>query len=909
MKQHRTTRENVLIQRAIAFTAALVLLASHSLVVEANKPLKQSKQTTAAAAVFPLSISANKRYLVDAAGKPFMINADSPWSLGSHLTLSQVEQYLDSRKANGFNTVLVNILDDSYKQLLDGTRPFANTSDFSTRNAAYFDYFEQVFQRAKDRGFLVLAVPLYLGCPGGCPGWVYELRENSMSNIRNYGRFIGTRYASFKNIIWVMGGDRNPEEDYARVNELALGVKDTSNLLMTAHTWQPWSAMDQYGSASWLDVNNNYSYHWNGPHIYKMSIDDYLRTPTKPYFLFESSYEHEWGSTPVWIRRQMWWSVTTGSFGHQMGNRPVWFMGDGWQNELNSPGTIAVKHLAAFFENRRWYELVPDGLPDPTNASNHRVVVSGYGTYCTASPANECGVDYISSSRTTDGSMIVAYVPSTGTGTRAFNVNMSQLSGVSTARWYNPTTGDYTTIGTFANSGTRSFVTPGNNGSSANDWVLVIEVGGTLPPTNTPLPPTNTPVNTPTKTPTPQPTNTPVPLPTNTPTPTPTKTATLQPTNTSVPLPTNTPTNVPTITPIPSTTNTPLPGVTPSVTPIPPTQTHTPTPQPTNTPVPLPPTQTQPPPANTPTPRPTNTPVPLPPTATSIFPTNTPPPNSARIGIKIEHVDQSPLAGWSVTAEDLINNSNSTATSDANGTVSFTLTPSSYKICQTLQAGWQNVSPGNSCYWITLAAGNNGDFVFSNQRLTAPTSTPTQPPNGGSNMLLNGDFENGDLYGWESLNSVEVARDSAFLSNYGVSNLNFANMLQKLQTKIGKTYYVSARFRLDQEVVKPSWGGMRLTVVNDDWKILGESERFNGSNTQLGVWQTIKFSFVANTTRSIINYQRFSNGEFNASIDNIVVSEFQTDSPTPTPAPTIDLTRLTRKTYLPVIRKPSMSLP
>ncbi|MEO8676982.1 MAG: PKD domain-containing protein, partial [Casimicrobiaceae bacterium] len=53
-------------------------------------------------------------------------------------------------------------------------------------------------------------------------------------------------------------------------------------------------------------------------------------------------------------------------------------------------------------------------------------------------------------------------------------------------RWYNPTSGVYTDITggayTLANSGTRAFTTPGNNGTGTNDWVLVLDTGTPTPP-------------------------------------------------------------------------------------------------------------------------------------------------------------------------------------------------------------------------------------------------------------------------------------------------------------------------------------------------------------------------------------------------------------------------------------------
>jgi hypothetical protein len=60
----------------------------------------------------------------------------------------------------------------------------------------------------------------------------------------------------------------------------------------------------------------------------------------------------------------------------------------------------------------------------------------------------------------------------------------SAMSGLSRARWYNPTSGVYTDITSGAynlpNTGTHVFTSPGNNGTGYSDWALVLD-RATLP--------------------------------------------------------------------------------------------------------------------------------------------------------------------------------------------------------------------------------------------------------------------------------------------------------------------------------------------------------------------------------------------------------------------------------------------
>jgi len=81
--------------------------------------------------------------------------------------------------------------------------------------------------------------------------------------------------------------------------------------------------------------------------------------------------------------------------------------------------------------------------------------------------------------RTTDKKLAVIYVPSTGVASQELTVDLSQFSAPMTALWYNPTNGQSTTIvdKPFPNQATRTFTTPGDNGTKANDWLLILREG------------------------------------------------------------------------------------------------------------------------------------------------------------------------------------------------------------------------------------------------------------------------------------------------------------------------------------------------------------------------------------------------------------------------------------------------
>jgi hypothetical protein len=77
---------------------------------------------------------------------------------------------------------------------------------------------------------------------------------------------------------------------------------------------------------------------------------------------------------------------------------------------------------------------------------------------------------------TADGKLSVSYIPSTGSDARELTVALDRFAKPVTARWYNPTNGQFVEArgSPMANRDTHRFITPGDNGTKTNDWVLVL---------------------------------------------------------------------------------------------------------------------------------------------------------------------------------------------------------------------------------------------------------------------------------------------------------------------------------------------------------------------------------------------------------------------------------------------------
>jgi len=418
--------------------------------------------------VTPLTVSENHRYLVDQNHVPYLLQGEAAWSLIVVPSDQEVEQYLKNRRDKGFNAVLVELIEHRYSKKpplnAAGDPPFTTPGDFSTPNEKYFAHADWVIRKAGEYGSQVLLTPIYLGYVGTDEGWIEELVKLKPEKCLEYGRYLGKRYKDFDNIIWVMGGDRNPKDVIEKVDLIALGIREFDKRhLFTAHGNSEPSTPEQFGSGGWLDINSSYSCETVHERLFK----DYNHQPVLPTFLIESCYEGEHNSSEVQIRRQAYWAVLCGGFGHVFGNNPLWhFEGPSlypfegtWQQAMDLPGSQSMMHWGKLFRSRHWFDLLPD--------QKHEVVIAGVGEFL--------GNDYLAAGRTLDGSTVIAYMPTK----RTIKVDMSKVSGAqAVAWWFDPSSGRVTEAGAFPTTGILEFTPP-----AEGDWVLVLDdASQKLPP-------------------------------------------------------------------------------------------------------------------------------------------------------------------------------------------------------------------------------------------------------------------------------------------------------------------------------------------------------------------------------------------------------------------------------------------
>lgn len=144
-----------------------------------------------------------------------------------------------------------------------------------------------------------------------------------------------------------------------------------------------------------------------------------------------------------------------------------------------------------------------------------------------------------------------------------------------------------------------------------------------------------------------------------------------------------------------------------------------------------------------------------------------------------------------------------------------------------------------------------------------------------TNLLTNGNFEAGSLNGWVDNGGITVLAPASHSGAFGASMSDTGRIDQVFSTVSGRTYYVSGWIRIDSQTTVPTWGGLRFQVVDSSWRELKSSTPLNLKNSAVGTWTRETFSFTASGDTARLIYQNFSNGQFKASADDIVVSDNQ----------------------------------
>lgn len=283
-----------------------------------------------------LEVDCSKRYLQHEDGTPFLYLGDTAWEMFARLSREEAERYLENRRLKGFTviqSVILTELDDF--STISGTPQLTDETDI-TLSADYLNHVDHILQMAASKGLYVALLPTWGDKVDKQWGRGPELFN--VKNAREYGRFLGARYVSYPNIIWVIGGDRSGGEKNRDIwKAMAEGIREKdSRHLMTYHPHGEHSSSIWFHDETWLDFNMFQSGHCQESYeIYRrLLFPDLSQEPRKPVMDGEPRYEdiprnfrlEDGRFTAYDVRKSLYQSMLSGACGYTYGCNNVWQM-------------------------------------------------------------------------------------------------------------------------------------------------------------------------------------------------------------------------------------------------------------------------------------------------------------------------------------------------------------------------------------------------------------------------------------------------------------------------------------------------------------------------------------------------------------------------------------------------------
>jgi hypothetical protein len=418
------------------------------------------------------SVSGNGRYLLKN-GKPFFWLGDTAWELFHRLNREEAERYLKRRSEQGFTVVqavALAELDGLHTPNPYGETPLTN-DDPAKPNEKYFEHVDYIISKANEYGITIGLLPTW-GDKVFKDRWGAGPEIFNESNAAVYATWLANRYKNRPNIIWILGGDRNPrnEGDVAIWNSMGIAIqKATGNKALISFHPQP----NEKGSAQWfhqqpwLSFNMFQNGHCRDGAIYDKITAVYNMKPTKPVMDAEPLYEDhpvcfnakDLGTSSAYdVRKYAYLDLFAGAHGHTYGCHDIWQMYAenrqpvngphmSWHEALELPGANQMTHVRKLMLSHPLLERVPDQslLIENNLSSAERIQATR-------------GEDYL-----------FVY---TAAG-KPFTLVMGKIRGSRlTGYWYNPRNGETKDVEAMENKGRKQFTPPSTG--YGQDWVLVL---------------------------------------------------------------------------------------------------------------------------------------------------------------------------------------------------------------------------------------------------------------------------------------------------------------------------------------------------------------------------------------------------------------------------------------------------
>ncbi|MFA6088008.1 glycoside hydrolase family 140 protein [Mucilaginibacter sp.] len=424
-------------------------------------------------ALAQFSVSTNKHYILKA-GKPFFWLGDTAWELFHRLNREEADRYLKNRSEKGFTVIQAVALAE-----MDGIKtpnPYGDTPLIDDNpekpNEKYFQHVDYIIDKANEYGINIGFLPTW-GDKLNTDNWGKGPEIFNEKNAAVYATWLAKRYKNRTNIIWILGGDRQPRGEKDIAVWRAMGkviMKVTDNKAIITYHCQP----NQLGSAEWFRNEEWFTFnmfqtgHCRDNPTYDKINASYNATPVKPTIDGEPIYEDhpvcfnvsDMGtSSPYDVRKSAYLDLFAGAFGHTYGCHDIWQMYSPryeplngphfyWYDALDLPGATQMQFVRRLMESHP----MPDRVPDQS------IILE----------SNNTPAERIQATRG-DGYIFVY----TAQG-KPFTVIAGKIKATNlNAYWYDPRNGKTKDAGIVSNTKNNKFNPPKNG--YGQDWILILD--------------------------------------------------------------------------------------------------------------------------------------------------------------------------------------------------------------------------------------------------------------------------------------------------------------------------------------------------------------------------------------------------------------------------------------------------
>jgi Protein of unknown function (DUF4038)/Putative collagen-binding domain of a collagenase len=416
---------------------------------------------------YPKTVSGNR--VLDQFGQNYVFRGNTAWSAIVELTNAEITTFVTSMSGKGVNALLINAIDQAYgtnaPNNIDSVSPFTGTFFQSTINNTYWNRVDHFVDECAKYGITVVFCMNYFGFSTGSPGDGFwdELGAASDAQCEDYGEELGLRYRNRPNIVWLGGGDKDPDTTRTdRQLAVRTGIINAGATQLWSMHPGPGSTAPNTSSAVWSTSVFDIEFIYDQTDSVVQDMESYSASLSKPMLYGEGQYaQDQFGTSDrLLLRRQTVGSILAGCLvGGLYGHAPIWHFngmaGNGpgtWEDGLTDVYTGDMERIWEFFATL--------DLASVNYDSTDTFLVSGEGTGDTKS---------VAAFKSTLG---LIYKSTTG----SITIDRTEFAGNIRIRWWDPTNGTYTLVGTSPNTGTEVVTHPGANSASTNDWVLVVDI-------------------------------------------------------------------------------------------------------------------------------------------------------------------------------------------------------------------------------------------------------------------------------------------------------------------------------------------------------------------------------------------------------------------------------------------------